>query len=791
MGALSCMRNVFRSAFFSPPEKSIDPNTELKISLWEEVNAIRKIDPDRATTLTHLIIRCQWTRREVDKLAQLGLDVKEAVIQQGLLGGGIEEPAFQLLAAGTKVAITFLRKGNKADIVEFEREQDRPTGVQITLPNGTVIQGTHTGKRKAKLVKIRFAPSCLPKYLHCAPLYTLETDGKGEFQSSDRACNVQYNGNFRENLFHDQTGNAKLFDGTKFRYTGSFINGNREGSGVQEVLENGVWFTQFTGEWQNNTPWNGVWKDSTDSDAVTIKEGFREERSAPIKAGDSPLPEQEDDGLGVFDRRPSEKPLDPGWVNRPVAPLPPSPLQEMIGIHPSEGTKSPTPSTPEAVEVVVLEKPSETAADVEIFGKRAWVRAIGAGANSLMEPEIPPAMLTALDEMDPYLPREKIRNTHRLLLIPNLLSQQSTTLSTMMRQVDKTLFVQLFPSSIDTKFQKAMGSIAVQESYWILVRKLPILHGKVSSQLPDELLCNAEIPTTIEHLANLLLSILADSNVPYVQPSLALCHERFDLPDKGLHNMCLGQLERTNLSGGRRPYHYKLLSSAAVNNDDLRVLTKWANPTRQILPQHTFGPEVWSLYNLHIDAAPKIPPELLAAITHICPHNPGKKVHQTHLLCLVPGKINIADHLYPWTVHGIHTLHEKDKKLISLAKVSTQFKKETSSSAYWILVYRQSLGEFSNRQEFIASDKQRPHVSTLSAREHLALMQICHMTRTPIPYSFDESARYLCSEKGNGEEEIYIGNTYTTHGHLVTSVLRNNHKSPLSILVKYDPKETS
>ena len=62
--------------------------------------------------------------------------------------------------------------------------------------------------------------------------------------------------------------------------------------------------------------------------------------------------------------------------------------------------------------------------------------------------------------------------------------------------------------------------------------------------------------------------------------------------------------------------------------------------TRLKVPQCAFGKEKWEEYFGDVGVEPALPPNILEILSSPCPFWPGKKVEETHLLVLIPEKVN-------------------------------------------------------------------------------------------------------------------------------------------------------
>ena len=148
---------------------------------------------------------------------------------------GLEE----ILASGIKL----LKEGNRQEMIDSQR-QDNMVNATMLIGNKEV-KGTYTGNKITKLLRNRF----------WRPVYHLIASGEGEFDAGE----ITYKGRFFNNLFHDNTGKAEYFIGSKTKYIGCFKKGKREGPGkLEKYMEDEKTFkTTFNGLWKKDKPFEG------------------------------------------------------------------------------------------------------------------------------------------------------------------------------------------------------------------------------------------------------------------------------------------------------------------------------------------------------------------------------------------------------------------------------------------------------------------------------------------------------------------------------------------------------
>lgn len=122
-----------------------------------------------------------------------------------MLGGGLEEMAMDATVQIIKSGIELIVNGNKKEIIESAR-LDTSIAAQIKIGD-EIHKGTYTGPRTYTKKSYCFLCFC--------PIYCLMTNGDGKFQSEK----ITYDGKFFNNLFHDNTEQAKLQIGIKFFFS--------------------------------------------------------------------------------------------------------------------------------------------------------------------------------------------------------------------------------------------------------------------------------------------------------------------------------------------------------------------------------------------------------------------------------------------------------------------------------------------------------------------------------------------------------------------------------------------
>jgi WD40 repeat protein len=106
------------------------------------------------------------------------------------------------------------------------------------------------------------------------------------------------------------------------------------------------------------------------------------------------------------------------------------------------------------------------------------------------------------------------------------------------------------------------------------------------------------------------------------------------------------------------------------------------------LPAIAFGKEEWATYIGDVDDVPPLPPDIDKILQSPCPFWPDKKVGETHLLTLIPKKVNGK----PLTLNYLSSLIPKHGKAMQYSWYWDEIKKEYGEkplqNSYWALMTR-------------------------------------------------------------------------------------------------------
>lgn len=118
-----------------------------------------------------------------------------------------------------------------------------------------------------------------------------------------------------------------------------------------------------------------------------------------------------------------------------------------------------------------------------------------------------------------------------------------------------------------------------------------------------------------------------------------------------------------------------------------------------------FGADKWKKYFGEVGPEPTIPEHISARLNQPCKLFPGEKVHETHLLTLIPATVNGE----PLTLNSFQKLSENPKEAGYQGKyyrhfyndpVKQEFGDKTSGKSYWVLMTRDVIPD-SREKEYV------------------------------------------------------------------------------------------
>jgi hypothetical protein len=151
------------------------------------------------------------------------------------------------------------------------------------------------------------------------------------------------------------------------------------------------------------------------------------------------------------------------------------------------------------------------------------------------------------------------------------------------------------------------------------------------------------------------------------------------------------------------------------------------------MPSMAIGPKEWAKYFGEVGAAPPLPADIDEILESQCPFWPDKKVKDTHLLVLVPAKVDGQ----PFTLDLLERLIEDgpkeggNKTDINCANnVKAELDNQPLSASYWVLMTREVLkgssGEtYDDQKGLVATHDHYEIPSVLEAATAIFLHRTC------------------------------------------------------------------
>jgi energy-coupling factor transporter ATP-binding protein EcfA2 len=136
---------------------------------------------------------------------------------------------------------------------------------------------------------------------------------------------------------------------------------------------------------------------------------------------------------------------------------------------------------------------------------------------------------------------------------------------------------------------------------------------------------------------------------------------------------------------------------------------------RAKIPSQAFGPQEWSKYYGEVGSAPLLPADIEATLNAPCPFWPDRKVRDTHLLVLMPAKVDGK----PFTLNLLQELirnpksggHKTQYRFYG-DETKAQIGNNAPDGSYWLLMTRDILPEsrgkwWSGQKELVAAHARR------------------------------------------------------------------------------------
>jgi hypothetical protein len=168
------------------------------------------------------------------------------------------------------------------------------------------------------------------------------------------------------------------------------------------------------------------------------------------------------------------------------------------------------------------------------------------------------------------------------------------------------------------------------------------------------------------------------------------------------------------------------------------------------IPEEAFGSKAWSQYFGEVGGEPSLPADINTTLNSACPFWPGKQVKDTHLLVLIPAKVNgrpfslnLLGELIKYPKGGGHATAYRGYD----SDVQEQLGTQSPARPYWVLMTRDVLE--GSRNETYASQQ---------------ALVAGHAERTKLPYELPgalEAATAILSHYVRSGERLYTDAPWT------------------------------
>ncbi len=146
------------------------------------------------------------------------------------------------------------------------------------------------------------------------------------------------------------------------------------------------------------------------------------------------------------------------------------------------------------------------------------------------------------------------------------------------------------------------------------------------------------------------------------------------------------------------------------------------------IPEMAFGPEQWEEHFGDVGEVPPLPDNIEEILASDCPHFPGKKVSDTHMLTLIPATVDGKS----FTLNRLGELIKSPKKGFATRynyyneKVCGQIGSQAPEKSYWVLMTKGILdgsrGKSRNKQLEVAAGKKEYEAPTVLEAATTVLM---------------------------------------------------------------------
>jgi hypothetical protein len=155
------------------------------------------------------------------------------------------------------------------------------------------------------------------------------------------------------------------------------------------------------------------------------------------------------------------------------------------------------------------------------------------------------------------------------------------------------------------------------------------------------------------------------------------------------------------------------MSSSCLSS--LRAAAEGEDENIRLLALKTLGEVEWKHYLGEVGPAPDLPINMAAILDSTCPFWPDKKVRDTHLLVLIPAKVNgqpFSLNLLRELIQNPNNGGHKTKYRYYSSRVRMQFGASSPTASYWLLMTRNVLPEsrnktYANQKKIVADHEKR------------------------------------------------------------------------------------
>jgi hypothetical protein len=388
------------------------------------------------------------------------------------------------------------------------------------------------------------------------------------------------------------------------------------------------------------------------------------------------------------------------------------------------------------------------------FGAKEWKHYFGEVEPA---PDLPRNMVTILDSTCPFWPGRKVRDTHLLVLIPAKVNGQLFSLNLLRELIQrpKNGGYRTQYRCYDGDVQAQLGATSPTVSYWLLMTRdvLPESCDKTYAGQEKLIADHArrtslsyELPKVLEAATAILIHHVRDGERLYGDNpwTWTCCQEWVFLPSKSNeYPAVVGGFESSGLAVYNDSYDSRYISGAAGCRRF--YVEENAKPLAT-----AFGAKEWRQYFGEVEEAPALPGDIEATLDAPCPFWNDKKVRDTHLLVLIPAKVNgrsFSLNLLRELIQHPNNGGHKARYRCYDSDVRAQLGATSPTASYWLLITRDVLPE-SRRKKYADQKK----------------LVTAHASRVGLPYELPkalEAAAAILAHHVRDGERLYGDNPWT------------------------------